>query len=215
MQTVNDFTTTPRIVDLRVVEQLLVEMFDAVATGLTIATDAFLEGDREAARAIVAGDCHVDDLLATLEAMAEHGLLRRGDVPLDDRQLLVYVLRTAPELERSADLIEHIALRTPQGLGSLLSDRSRALFAEMGAVAASMWRSALDGFVARDPSVGVMLQLRDETLDDLHVELTEELAGSSCGPAIAIELGLVARFYERLGDHAVNVAHRAVSLVGA
>jgi phosphate uptake regulator len=40
------------------------------------------------------------------------------------------------------------------------------------------------------------------------VSLTAQLADSDISVAIAIEMGLVARFYERLGDHAVNVARR-------
>jgi phosphate transport system protein len=45
-------------------------------------------------------------------------------------------------------------------------------------------------------------------LDDLHVQLCAELAEANLSVAAAIELGLVGRFYERLGDHAVNVARR-------
>ena len=167
----------------------------------------------ELTRDIVAADRHVDDLMATLEGMAEAGLVGTDLLDARDRQLLVYVLRTAPELERSADLIEHIALRTPQRLVELISEDARELVAEMASIAASMWRDAADGFAARDSSVGARLRVRDQDLDDLHVDLTEELAASACGTAVAIEMGLVARFYERLGDHAVNVAHRAVNLV--
>ncbi|MEY2570807.1 MAG: phosphate transport system protein [Acidimicrobiaceae bacterium] len=206
-------STDDEVVDVHVVERLLVEMFGAVATGLTTASHAFLAGDRDIAREIVAGDRHIDDLLATVERMAEEGLVGPHALDRDDRRLLVYVLRTAPELERSADLVEHIALRTPQGLAELIPARARDLLVDMATLAAEMWCSALEGFVARDPSVGIMLQLRDEALDDLHVELTEELAESGCRAAVAIEMGLIARFYERLGDHAVNVANRAVNLI--
>src|SRR5260221_13513940 len=105
---------TPTPIDRALLETLLAEMFEAVAEGVAAASAAFLLGDRTAARAIVAADGHVDDLMVTLDHMAEAGLV--GDEPLDrrDRQLLVYLLRTAPELERSADLIEHLALGTPQ-----------------------------------------------------------------------------------------------------
>ena len=56
---------------------------------------------------------------------------------------------------------------------------------------------------------------RDDDLDDLHVQLSAELATIGTSIADAIELGLVARFYERLGDHAVNVARRIDGLARA
>jgi phosphate transport system protein len=65
----------------------------------------------------------------------------------------------------------------------------------------------------RDPRRVDELRRGDEVIDDLHVELTEELARGNCSVAQAIELGLIARFYERLGDHAVNVAARIGYLV--
>jgi len=52
------------------------------------------------------------------------------------------------------------------------------------------------------------LVLRDDEIDDLHVDLTAEMADGRLSIAVAIEMGLVARFFERLGDHAVNVARR-------
>jgi phosphate transport system protein len=52
------------------------------------------------------------------------------------------------------------------------------------------------------------LRDQDDELDDLHVQLTDELARAELQPSFAIELGLVARFFERLGDHAVNVTRR-------
>jgi phosphate uptake regulator len=45
-------------------------------------------------------------------------------------------------------------------------------------------------------------------LDDLHVRLSAELAQSLTSTPVAIEMGLVARFLERIGDHAVNVTRR-------
>jgi phosphate transport system protein len=211
VQTSSTSDVNPRR-DLALVESLVVEMFGTVADAVVTASAAFLAGDREVARRVVANDRHVDDLLATVEAIAESRLIDDDGLSREDRSLLVYVLRTAPELERSADLIEHIALRTPQGLVALLPGAAQDLLSTMAGLASSMWRLAADGFVLRDPTVGSALQVEDAELDDLHVELTETLADSGCSPAVAIEMGLIGRFYERLGDHAVNVAHRVSGL---
>jgi phosphate uptake regulator len=51
-------------------------------------------------------------------------------------------------------------------------------------------------------------------MDILHDRLTSEIAGGSMPSAIGAQVTLVARFYERLGDHAVNLARRIEMLHG-
>jgi phosphate transport system protein len=76
-----------------------------------------------------------------------------------------------------------------------------------------MWRQAADAYADRDWTAVERLRLLDDELDDLHVSLSAELAQGDNSNAVAIEMGLVARFYERLGDHAVNVTKRLRGLV--
>jgi phosphate transport system protein len=71
-----------------------------------------------------------------------------------------------------------------------------------------MWREAACAYADNDGGAADRLRTRDDELDDLHVQLSLELASSGTSIAVAIEMGLIARFYERLGDHAVNVARR-------
>jgi phosphate transport system protein len=52
----------------------------------------------------------------------------------------------------------------------------------------------------------------DDELDDLHVSLTGELVSGSMPLPVAVEVAMIARFYERFGDHCVNLAKRQVSL---
>ena len=52
----------------------------------------------------------------------------------------------------------------------------------------------------------------DEEMDDLQTVLVTEVAASGAPTSVAMELALVARFYERLGDHAVNVARMVSAL---
>jgi phosphate transport system protein len=50
-------------------------------------------------------------------------------------------------------------------------------------------------------------------MDDLHVSLTMEVVAGAMPLPVAVELAMVARFYERFGDHAVNLARRMSALV--
>jgi phosphate transport system protein len=190
------------------VDTLLVRMFALVSEGLAAASAAFLDGDRAMARGVVAGDAAVDEMQRLVEELVERRLTAAGTSDPREVRLLISVLRIAPELERSGDLIEHIALRTPQRLTDSLTPRARGLLADMASVASTLWLGAADAYVDRDPDRVEELRRQDDALDDLHVELTAELAKGDTSIAQAIELGLIARFYERLGDHAVNVARR-------
>ena len=190
------------------IDELVMQMFGLIAEGVAAVTEAFLAGDRDIARRVVAADQDVDALQHALEAIVERRLLATPAPGSDEVRFLISVLRIAPELERSGDLIEHIALRTPQGLAADLSGRARGLLHEMGETARVMWCDAADVFSDRDAPTLAELRELDDHLDDLHVELTLELGRGAVPVSAAIELGLVARFYERLGDHAVNVSRR-------
>ena len=83
----------------------------------------------------------------------------------------------------------------------------------MGTVAAQLWRAAADGFIDRDPAAGEALELADDEIDDLHTALTAELLSGGLPASVAADATLVARFYERLGDHAVHIATRVAHAV--
>jgi phosphate transport system protein len=195
-------TTIPEI------DRGVLHLFALVTEGLAAATAAFLENDCVAARAVVAGDRRIDLLESDVEDLVIGQLLALPAPSSDVLRTLVGVLRIVPELERSGDLVEHIALRTPQGMSMSLTPRARGLVAEMGRVGVEMWRAAADAYAERDTLAADRLRHLDDQLDDLHVTLCVELAESVTSTPVAIEMGLVARFLERLGDHAVNVTRR-------
>jgi phosphate transport system protein len=132
-----------------------------------------------------------------------------------ERRELVAVLRMLPDLERNGDLAEHIARRAARGLGSEITARSRGLIERMGEVATDIWRLTADSFAERLAEGAHHVDDLDDELDELHVSLTAEVVSGDMPVPVAIELAMVARFYERFGDHAVNLARRTESLVRA
>jgi phosphate transport system protein len=77
----------------------------------------------------------------------------------------------------------------------------------MTEVANQMWQQAADAFGER-AKVSERLVEADREMDVLHQSLTREVAEEDMPTAIAAQVTLLARFYERLGDHAVNLARR-------
>jgi phosphate transport system protein len=187
-------------------------VFSLVAEALAGATDALLGGEAAQASRIVEADCSVDQLTSELSS-AIWSEVERLVPDVGDLRRLVGLLMLLPELERSADLAEHIAKRAVNGLGPKMSPVSRGIVQRMSEVALEMWGDAATSYVRGRPA-GSALDEADEELDILLERLTLEVASSQMAPQVAAQVTLVGRFYERLGDHAVNVARR-IELLGS
>ena len=195
------------------IEAKVIELFNMVAEDLPRATDALLNGNSEAVRALAERDRVIDGIYPEIEELANHELLLQQPVASDFR-LLISVLRVVPELERSHDLIVSIARRGSLVLSQDLSARSRLLIEHMGNLAAEMWRAAVDCWCERDSAAAVALGERDDEMDELYAGLMAELASGEMTLPVTMQLTLVARFYERLADHACNIARRVIYLAG-
>ena len=190
-------------------------IFALVGEAIAGATHALLANDRELAKRLVEQDIIIDDLVNKLVSTAEERLLESAALDVEGRRELLILLRILPEVERNGDLAEHIARRAARGLGSEMSPRSRGLIERMGEVASTIWREATDVIMdGRAEAWGAIEDIDDE-LDDLHVSLTAELTSGSMSVPVAVEVALMARFYERFGDHCVNLARRQVGRDGA
>ena len=195
---------------LDLIDRQVIQLFALVAEALAGATHALLAGDRVAARELAANDEAIDRLYHEIEAMTTRRAETLGSA--EEMHYLVAVLRMLPEIERSGDLAEHVASRAVRGLGVELSHRARGMIEQMGEIACTMWRRTADAYADREAGAAGDLEELDDDLDELHVLLTAEIASGSMTIPIAIEAALVARFYERLGDHAVNLSRRIAAL---
>ena len=184
-----------------------------VAEDLPRATDALLTGNSEVVRALAERDRIIDALYPTIEDLADREILLQQPVASDLR-FLISVLRVVPELERSHDLIVDVARRGSLILSQDLSPRSRALIEHMGNLASEAWSQAVNCWSERDRSAAVALDERDDEMDELYASLMAELATGEMTLPVTMQLTLVARFYERLADHAVNIARRVIYLAG-
>ena len=192
-----------------------VRIFALVGEAMAGATHALLSNDRELAKRVVEQDIVIDNLVNELVFTAEARLLKSDGLDVEGRRELLTLLRILPEIERNGDLAEHVARRAARGLGNEMSPRSRGLIERMGEVASTIWREATDVIIdGRAEALGAIEEIDDE-LDDLHISLTAELTSGSMAVPVAVEGALIARFYERFGDHCVNLARRQIGRDGA
>jgi phosphate transport system protein len=199
--------------ELGAIDAKIIELFGMVAEDLPRATDVLLNGNSEAVRTLAERDRVIDALYPTIEDLADREILLQQPVASDLR-FLISVLRVVPELERSHDLIVDIARRGNLILSQDLSARSRWLIEHMGNLASEMWGQAVDCWCERDRSTAVALGERDDEMNELYASLMAELASGGMTLPVTMELTLVARFYERLADHAFNIARRVTYLAG-
>jgi predicted phosphate transport protein (TIGR00153 family) len=186
-------------------------LFSLVTESIGWATVALLEQDVERAKAVIDGDDGIDARCEELVGLVKERLSTTMLEP-QDLEYLVAVLQIVPELERSADLAEHIAQRSTEHLGGMISPRSRGLIQAMSDIAVRMWTGAQTAYRQSSREASFSLSDADDELDELANQLVIEGTSLGSDPEIAANLALLARFYERLGDHAVNLARRIDSM---
>ena len=200
--------------ELEAIEAKVIELFAMVAEDLPEATQALLTGNRAGVQVLRERGQVIDSLYPEIEELVNREILLQAPVASDLRFLLS-VLRIVPELSRSHHLVVSIAARANHILSEDLSPRCRGLVEQMGILASEMWRRAADSWYQRDRSAAAALSQRDDEMDELHASLIAELASGRMTVPVTMEMTLVARFYERLGDRAVNIGHRVIYLAGS
>ncbi len=200
--------------DLEAIEARIIELFAMVAEDLPEATRALLTGSNEIMQRLLERDKVISALYPETETLASRAILLQAPVA-DDLRFLLSVLRVLTEFELSHNLVIQIASRGNHFLGEDLSPRSRGIVERMGNLASDMWRQAADCWYQRDRAAAAAVEERDDEMDELYSSLNAELASGKMSIPVTMEMTLVARFYERLADHAVNIARRVVYLAGA
>ena len=193
----------------RQAEQAVLVLYASVTESLGWSTVALLDQDVELAHRVIDDDRKVDEQCTRLTGMVKERLLS-GPVERAELEDLITIIQMVPELERSADLAEHIAQRARDGLGGSITPRSRGIIQAMCDCGTRMWQLSSRAYTERSQELSFEINEVDDELDNLSVSLVQE--GNNAAPAVASELALIARFYERIGDHAVNLARRSASV---
>ncbi len=186
-------------------------LFALVAEAVGWATAALLDQDVDRAHQVIIDDGAIDERCEELAGLVKERLPRQPLAP-EELEDLVAILQIVPELERSADLAANIAQRALRSVGGIITPRGRGLIQQMSDVAVGMWKVAGNAYRQRSRDASIGLKEADKELDELAASLVGEGLVSSGQPQVTVDLALIARFYERLGDHAVNLANRVETM---
>lgn len=180
------------------------------------ATAALLDRDLHATQLIIDGDDAIDALSLRIEDECFRVLALQNPLASDLR-LIVCSLRMVSELERSADLAVNICKAARRLFDLPLQPRLRALLEDMGLEAGALTRRALDAYVDADDALAAALDDIDDRLDDLQVDFVECIFSEHQEGVLelrsAVQLALIGRYFERIGDHAVNMGERITFMV--
>jgi phosphate transport system protein len=203
--------------ELEQLKTRLLEMGGLAEEQVRIAIKGLVDRDHQYIDRVLTGDeplnaMHIEidnrsfTLLALFQPMAA------------DLRAIVAAVKINTDLERVGDLAVNIAEAARRYVQrppvKKLIDIPR-----MAGIAQAMLRDALDAFVRRDTQLARRVLNEDDTLDDLKTQIFRELLTymlqdpSTIEPAL--ELILISRHLERIGDHATNIAEDVIFIVSA
>lgn len=193
----------------------LATMARHVSEAIDKAGTALLERDVEAAQHVIANDSLLDSLEETIDERCVLLIAQQQPVGLDLRTIIVS-LRISAGLERMGDLAQHIAEAGRRAYPeAAIPDSHRETFTAMVEAARKAAREVVELIETRDLNVAAGIVSDDDTLDALHAAAYKGLLepGYEGSPQEILNISLLARYFERFGDHAVGVSRRIVYLV--
>jgi len=188
----------------------LCRMAARVTDSITRGTEALLVLDLGEAQALIDDDDEIDRVTLEIEERC-FTLLARQQPMAGDMRALVTAIRLTSEIERSGDLMVNVAKAIRRLYGSEVPAVLRTLLQAMAGEAVRLYTLAMDAYIEGDAALAGALDDMDDRLDQLHKDyiqaILEHHADGSDVQA-AVQLALIGRYYERVGDHAVNIGER-------
>jgi phosphate transport system protein len=198
------------------IHQELVRLASTVTELVPRVTEVLLSSDLVDADAIIDGDDDIDARSVELEERC-YLVLALQQPMAGDLRAIVAAVRMIGEVERSADLVVNLCKATRRMYGTELNPRLRGIITRMGEQAHLLFRLAVDAYAEGDAPLAAALRDMDDALDQAHADFIQAIfeahAEGGLELRVAVQLALVGRFYERIGDHAVNVGERVRYMV--
>lgn len=201
--------------ELSQVGEGLLQMARQVQSGVREASIALRTADLQLAERVIAADEAIDAIERDLDERCITLLARQQPVATDLR-VIVSGLRISASIERMGDLARHIAQVTRMRYPELvLPDQASPVFAELAEAANTVAANVVRLLETHDVRLAAQVEADDDVLDALHQRTFATTLASDWSGSVpqTVDVTLLARFYERFGDHAVSVAQRIAYLV--
>ena len=190
----------------------LIDMGNLCFIAISQATSAIKTTDKDLAAQVIEEDAHIDQAERDIERMCLKLLLQQQPVAKDLRTISA-ALKMITDMERigdqASDIAEIIATTTTPETPEVpkLYDMSKE--------AANMVNNAITAYVNKDLTLAGKVEANDDVVDNYFTEIREELIdyiikNPGSNAAKAIDLIMICKYLERIGDHATNIAEWVV-----
>ena len=192
---------------LAILNRELIEMGALCEEAIALAAKALTDKDKTMAAKVAAMDAEIDQKERNIESMCLKLLLQQQPVARDLRQISA-ALKMITDMERIGDQAEDIS-EIVITLDGRYAENS-ALLKGMAESAIQMVTESVDDYVKRDTALAHKVIEMDDIVDDyfdqVKAELISKIAGEPADGEYALDLLMIAKYLERIGDHAVNIA---------
>lgn len=185
----------------------LITMGALCEDAISASVKAMLDGDDALCDKVFAADAEIDQKERDIEAICMKLLLQQQPVARDLR-VISSALKMISDMERIGDQASDIAEITKFIKNSNV--KSRVHISDMAEAAIKMVTDSVDSFVKKDLSLARAVMKYDDKVDNLFDcvkdELVRLISEDRANGEFCIDLLMIAKYLERIGDHAVNIA---------
>ncbi|MEE8601842.1 phosphate signaling complex PhoU family protein [Euzebya tangerina] len=193
-------------------DRALIQAGELVAGAIDPMTDAFLLGDAHTAAQLIAEDRKVDVACQQLEERCFLLIAQQSPVAGDLRHL-VAVLKCVQDVYRSGDLLRHVGESLTWIHPPSLPEKLRETVRQLGTVSHDLFTRGLASWTTRDALAANELESDDDQVDLLQKVLLTDLYTGTQSVEESVSLALIARYYERIADHGVEIARQTAYVV--
>ena len=196
---------------LHLLDEQLTHMGELCETAIAKATQALKDGSIEQAKVIIAEDEEIDQIEKDIERLCLKLLLQQQPVAKDLRRISA-ALKMITDMERIGDQASDIAEIIGFLNGRIGTDAQ--YICQMAVAAMRMVTESVEAYVKRDVAMAEATIQHDDVVDDLFLKVKESLiqmiSENPKDGEYALDLLMIAKYFERIGDHATNIAEWVV-----
>jgi phosphate transport system protein len=202
--------------DLDEVVQDVVRIGALVCQTIPRGTDVLLGGELHEAQKLIEDDEIINRLCLKTEERCYTIMTRQAPMAGELRRLIT-ITKLVAELERSADLMVNICKAARRMYGAPMSPTVRGVVAAMAKESHRLLNLSMDAFIDENEALASALDDIDDQLDQLNRDMIEAIFDAQTEGELdlqsSVQLALIARYYERIGDHAVNIGERVTYMI--
>jgi len=185
----------------------LITMGALCEEAITNAVKYLTDGDEESKNACIAADRQIDEKERDIEALCIKLILRQQPVA-GDLRVVSAALKMISDMERIGDQASDIVEIAPYVADSEMESNTH--IRDMADATIKMVSESIESFVKMDTDIAYLVMehdnLVDELFDKVKNELIKSIAGGYNNAEALIDLLMIAKYFERIGDHAENIA---------